>query len=517
MKFNRKIADTTQQTIFERDCFRPLACKVKEISAARDHSSVIITGSSGIGKTFFGLQLAHKLIAEGGIVAYNYRNQFRVVFAPTLLQVQSMDQSDKKAFLQSLLTKYQEGKLSDLKCWEETGGDVDSPNFWGLAANKEHEIWKRLLDFKETWLLVDLHRGDKYEDGRQSCKIVLTSTARKGDWPDLDSGGDTVAKKLFMGPLSLSEAKRIAKESHSNLSQEEVENRFEKVGGSARLLFAQPSSAQQKVNEAFKTGTQNLLDPNADNPTLNSAVIHVVADDNFEMAGRKFASPVIAARVVDAVINNRELEEKIWLEATAGQTGTDITGARGVFAERLWHRSVRKKQAIRVKELTPHGEADGTVEEKHISVSFQRTRRFSKSDLSDLTELRVGDFGLPDNGQFPAVDSIAVLESIPWAQPDETGGGVVGIMFQMAIGTSHKLAQGKTLQDIDSAMAEHVETFTAGTSPLYLVYVTESAGSFQSNCLNYTTREKNAYKNLPPDLKRIKQFAISFKKLADAC
>ena len=134
-----------------------------------------------------------------------------------------------------------------------------------------------------------------------------------------------------------------------------------------------------------------------------------------------------------------------------------------------------------------------------------------------MTELRVGDYGLPDNGQFPAVDSIAVLESIPWAQPAETGGGVVGILFQMAIGTSHKLAQGKTLQDIDRAMAKHVEEFTAGTSPLYLVYVTESADSFQSNCLNYTTREKKAYKSLPADLKRIKQFAISFKKLADAC
>ena len=488
-----------------------------EISAAKNHSSVIITGSSGIGKTFFGLHLAHKLIAEGEIVAYNYRNQFRMVFAPTLPQVESMDQSDKKAFLQSLLTTYQKGKLSDLKCWENQEGDADSPNFWGLAANKEHEIWKRLLDYKDTWLLVDLHRGDNYEDGLQSCKVVLTSTARKGNWPDLDNGGDILSRHLFMGPLSLSEAKAIASEVCPKLGEEEVGNRFERVGGSARLLFAEPSSSQRKVDEAFRMDTKSLLDPNGDNPTATSALVHVLADDNFDMAGRKFASPAIAARVVDAVINNRELEEKLWLEATAGQTGTDITGARGIFAERLWHRSVRQNQAIRVKELTPHGQAAGSVEEKLISVSFQRTRRFSKSDLSDLTKLDVGDYGLPDNGQFPAVDSIAVLKSIPWAQPIETGGGVVGIMFQMAIGTSHKLTQGKTLQDIDSAMATRVGEFTAGTSPLYLVYVTESADSFQSNCLNYTTREKRAYQNLPADLKRIKQFAISFKKLADAC
>lgn len=96
--------------------------------------------------------------------------------------------------------------------------------------------------------------------------------------------------------------------------------------------------------------------------------------------------------------------------------------------------------------------------------------------------------------------------------------GPVGVMFQMAIGRKHRLAQQKTLRDIDQKMGDLVQDFTKGQSPLYLIYVTETAESFTSNRLNYTKGDGKAYadaKNLPTDLARIKQFAMSFKKLTD--
>jgi len=63
-----------------------------------------------------------------------------------------------------------------------------------------------------------------------------------------------------------------------------------------------------------------------------------------------------------------------------------------------------------------------------------------------------------------------------------------------------------------------VEGFIKGKSPLYLIYVTETADSFNSNRLNYHKSDGTAYvdpKKLPKDLARIKQFAISFEKMTD--
>ena len=302
--------------------------------------------------------------------------------------------------------------------------------------------------------------------------------------------------------------------------------------------------AQDKVDLVFETGATrigNLLDPNTDNPTQTSMLVHNVADDDFQKVGRKFASEEIGNRVIDAAICNKTLEEKVWLIATSGKAGKDIAGARGLFAERLWHRAVRYEHQVRIKELTPVGQPGNVTEWKKLTMSFGRTRRFTKSDLSDLLEIKVGDYCLPDNSHFPSVDSFAVLDENLWTSAEGTaenkdpkstiGSGAapsssetlgevasaksepVGVMFQMTIGKKHKLAQQKTLRQICTKMSELVEGFKKETSPLYLILVTETADSFNSNRLNYYKSDNTAYsdpKNLPTDLARIKQFAISF-------
>jgi hypothetical protein len=80
----------------------------------------------------------------------------------------------------------------------ETAEQRNTSHYWGLADDKNSEFWIKLLECEETWPLIDLHRGDEYEDGRPPCKIVLTSTMRQGDWPGLDSGGGTLSQKLSM-------------------------------------------------------------------------------------------------------------------------------------------------------------------------------------------------------------------------------------------------------------------------------------------------------------------------------
>jgi hypothetical protein len=526
LEFPETIADGDIKSIFQRDCFGPLKEKVEKVVSEKEegrskYSSVIVTGSSGIGKTLFGFYLAHQLVKAGKTVAYNYRNQLRVVLAPSVSELQSMGENNKLRFPLDLLQQYHKGQLAPMEGKEETDDQRDASHYWG-TVDKTSDFWTKLLQNEETWLLVDLHRGDAYEDGRHCCKIVLTSTLRQGDWPDLDSGGGSLSKKLYMGPLSLEEAKKIKSTLNLTISVDKITERYADFGGSARFLFH--AGAEQKVDEAFQEGVLAALDPNTENPVRASALVHIIADENFEYVGRKWASQKIAERAVDALIDLRELGEQVWLEATQGRTGKHIMGVRGIFAERLWHRQVQSDKIIRLKPLLPKGKSTA-AEMKKLVKSFNRTRRFSKADLSDLTQMDVGDYILPDNDQFPDVDAIAVLNHDPWvpiadeeASPkanQKASSNCIGIMLQMAIGSRHKRAHGLTLLDIDKKMGALVEGYTAGLSGLYLIYVTESADSWSP--VTYTTKEGKSYRtgNMPKRLGEIQQFALSFPKLSD--
>ena len=372
----------------------------------------------------------------GKVVAYNYRNQHRIVLAPPVSELRAkkaeekateeqakkkadenakaaeQKEGDKRQYVLSLLNDYQHGELAFMVGKEETEVERNSSliGVWG-SVDESSEFWTKLLENEETWLLVDLHRGDDYEDGQRPCKIVLTSTLRKGDWPDLDSGGSTLSRKLFMAPLSLEEATNISSAAKLSITHEEIGRRFTQFGGSARFLFN--AGAESKVNEAFQTGVQIVLDPNIENTVRSSALVHIIAGENFEFVGRKWASLAIGERVVDALIESTHAGEQVWLEATNGKTGKHIMGARGIFAERMWHRAVKSENAILLKKLV-FGDKSKAAEVKMLVKAFHRTRRFSKADLSDLTKMEVGEYLLPDNDQFPDADAIAVLNHDPW-------------------------------------------------------------------------------------------------------
>jgi hypothetical protein len=243
---------------------------VKELTerkedGTRRQSGIIITGTSGIGKTFFGFYFAHRLLQAGEIVAFNYRNNLRVVLAPPVEVLRALPKDDKRRFLLDLLEKFQQGQLASLELAGEGEKKKDegfvAPHFWGMIDSKDNEFWQQLLDNDQTWLLVDLHSEDKYEEGLPGCKIVVTSPQRVGGWPDLDSGSDLVSRKLFMGPPSLEEVKSLKSSVNLDISDTEIENRFEQFGGSTRLLFSDPVAAKQKVEEAFATNVLSLLDP----------------------------------------------------------------------------------------------------------------------------------------------------------------------------------------------------------------------------------------------------------------
>ncbi|CAB9521863.1 hypothetical protein SEMRO_1241_G255460.1 [Seminavis robusta] len=321
-----------------------------------------------------------------------------------------------------------------------------------------------------------------------------------------------------MGPLDLKEAYGIAKLSTPPILEEEIKRRFDQFGGSARLLFNDPKAALAKVDEAFSAGAEGIIDPNAANPTMSSILVHILANNEFERTGRQFASDTIAYAMIDAPIDKKQLEERIWLEATSGRVAVDIAGARGILAERLWHRAVKQPGNILVRELTQPRATNKDGEWKKLKEFSGTTRRLADAAMTDLLRMDVGDYCLPTHKMFPTVDSLAVVKGAPWKQADDDDDDVdapiIGLMFQMAIGNTHKKAYSGTLKAIDQKMGDLVPGFKTGESPLYLIYVTGNAEGFGPNQLNYAkNKEGHAYGALPSDLKRIKQFAVSFEGL----
>ena len=94
------------------------------------------------------------------------------------------------------------------------------------------------------------------------------------------------------------------------------------------------------------------------------------------------------------MIDSKQLSKQIWLEATEGKVGADIAGARGIFAERLWHRAVKYRKKVYLKELTDSKEKGKETEERELQMEFTFTRQFAKVNLTDL-DLDVGVYCLP--------------------------------------------------------------------------------------------------------------------------
>ncbi len=141
----------------------------------------------------------------------------------------------------------------------------------------------------------------------------------------------------------------------------------------------------------------SVLDPNGTNPSLTSYLVHAEVDDEFRLAGRRFASVDIMQRLHRKLVHTESFSVRVWLSATRGEY--QLTGARAAYAEQLWHRYVNSPTSlsVEVKELGKGLVATKAcaVESRVLQANFSKTKVFSSMSTSDLTTLAVGDYALP--------------------------------------------------------------------------------------------------------------------------
>jgi hypothetical protein len=83
------------------------------------------------------------------------------------------------------------------------------------------------------------------------------------------------------------------------MPKEAVEKRFEVFGGSARMLLNDGNDSCTIEVQLLLVNPgvlASVLDPNGTNPSLTSYLVHAEVDDEFRLAGRRFASVDIMQR-----------------------------------------------------------------------------------------------------------------------------------------------------------------------------------------------------------------------------
>jgi len=452
-------------------------------------------------------------------VVYNFHNSKRYVLAPPRAKLECLPHGDSRR----AILEFDAFKDAGLLPGESEEGK-DSSHWWGeinMNTVTGRELYTKLKNTRSIWLVVDLH-DHPYSDERPECRVALFSSLRIDKFKGFAGGGGGSVPKLYMPVWSLDESVRcVIALPQLGMTKEIVEKRFEVFGGSARMLFNDGNDIRTIEEQLLLVNPgvlASVLDPNGTNPSLTSYLVHAEVDDEFRLAGRRFASVDIMQRLHRKLVHTESFSVRVWLSATQGEY--QLTGARAAYAEQLWHRYVNSPTSlsVEVKELGK-GLLAATktcaVERRVLQANFSKTKVFSSMSMSDLSTLAVGDYALPMITNFPAIDSFGVVAGTsPWTSSSSSrsqrskAGAYTLLMFQMTLASEHTLIAHRVVSVIDKV------TELLGRKPdrVKLVFVVENCTDFLFQ--QYVSDKKDAGKQLqrgvPEALAVVEQFALQF-------
>uniref|UniRef100_A0A7S2SGY0 Uncharacterized protein n=1 Tax=Mucochytrium quahogii TaxID=96639 RepID=A0A7S2SGY0_9STRA len=523
--FSVPIVDSIEQTaLFVRPCYAPMHNQLLTISKQREgaeqrrlYAGAIVTGTSGIGKTFMSCYTIHRLVKEElCTVVYNFRNKNRYVLAPPRVELEKLPDGDARRAILSFREFDESGLLEG-----ESDADREKSYWWGeinMRSEAGEELYTRLKDLPGLWLIVDLHE-EKYDDERNSCNIVLFSSLRTDKFKGFAGGGGGSVPLLYMPVWTLDEAEKCVEAlPQLSMSKETVAGRFKEFGGSARMLFNKGNSQKTIDDQLRRVNARNLesaLDPSGTDPTLSSYLVHAKCNSEFELTGRKFASVEIAQQLLSRLVQSQNFNTRVWPKAIQGER--ELAGARAVYAEQLWHHYVQAggKRPVALKVLgTGLTKKEGeSVEQVTLHAKFARTKVFSSMAMDDLHGLAVGDYALPMISNFPAVDAFGVVEGALWgpsSSPAASDANVTLIMFQMTISLTHPPIAHHIAFVINKVKA--LLPTRKKLTRVVLAFVVEDCAGFGFQ--QFIQAKKAQYKRWPKDLQTtlssVEQVALQF-------
>jgi len=185
LQFGKNILGSETSTLWVRSCYPRLYDKLWSDAVLLDNHGndvsrpLVVTGTSGIGKSFFGVYAAYRAVKEKGItIVYHFRNQYRVVIAPPRSDLESFRDDDPRKLLLQLVGKHNI-QLDQTDDQEDDETREHRSMWWGrLCVDVNDTFYEELVAGESTWIFVDLHNESLDELSRRVIAFVSNREER---------------------------------------------------------------------------------------------------------------------------------------------------------------------------------------------------------------------------------------------------------------------------------------------------------------------------------------------------
>ena len=462
LQFACAIREDSFNRLLVRDCYTKIFVTILHQFFVIGKRGVVLTGTPGIGKSFFGAFFLFNYFQKEGRLDDKSDDPWALVHQVGIYVVLFIP----RGFDVSPL----------LHCLGMTSGLV-AGNVYSLMIS---ENIKHLLLANENLIYIFDPNGQPVSSSYEKCKILLISSP-SDIYKNFVKQAQGQVVKMYMPIWSIAEL-RMAKISTFDkprlLSIEEskkLSDAHYKYGGSARNVFSSDEEAISKsLEEAFVTvapfDLKTLITAEVKGPTMSAMLFHrnVKLDDYFAVPRFQFASKYVKDQLLKKYQLNSKKEFLQWMQEGKGKA--DLQSLRGIWFEPEAHFNFREGV---VCELLPVGSINTPLvgsKSKRITLPKLDHVTFG-GDARNIEDIKwkVNMYAQPIVDNYPSLDSFAVLPtSLFDGKAKKEDLAIVG--FQVTVADHHDIVGNDLVKLHDLAK----EKLKKPNIPFYLVFATDN-------------------------------------------
>jgi len=486
--FKSNILESSRPLLWVRNIYPTFYDSMwKATSDGDDEHPVIVTGTSGIGKSFFGVYAALRAVREMKFtVVYTVLSPDnavkRYVIAPSVKEMAALPPNDPKRLLLDLRERHREIHIDEDQV-SEGESDLEQSMWWGVIVNSPEgtTFVEELLEGKFTWMFVDIRDGKLEANTKRLVAFV-------SDKPQAYYSFEKHyhARRLYMPVWKLDELKQANMALQLNIDEADLKSRYELVGGVPRSVLVSEtdwSNMKVKVLQAIDrlepNTLQGILDPGSEKPEdVASMLMHVTSTEPFNLSTMEggFASKEVQWRIYNRFLLTKQFKLQMWLRYARGIVGGGQRGPKYEWFAHVVLGRTQQQLPIQVTELyskdgvptSIDGHRRGESLSKMLKQFAGDTRLFGK--LTDLEDLKQGQYAQPLAENYPAIDAFCVFNGVPWEDEPSEQNNVL-VLFQMTVAIKHPTL-GQPIKDIITHVEKKFQlekiilAFVIGESPL---------------------------------------------------
>ena len=524
--FASEVLDSKNSILYVRESYPKMYAQLWALAIMKtkkgkiEHFPVIVTGTSGVGKSFFGIYALLRAVSEMNITVvytlYGDNNLVKqYVVAPPAAKMANFAEGDPRRLLLDLRKEFV-GMIGEDKVDESENESIrmGESMWWGEINQTSSETQKfvdRLTGGESTWVFADIQKGTIAQPTSRVVVLVSDDPKAYSSFLKHKSG-----IRLVMSVWTEQELLDARAKIELEIDDADVKERYGKVGGVPRSVF---SKRWDTIEDDLRRAIQGLeavtlpttLVPGS-NPQVTSRLVHQVSKFPFyNKAGQQeVVSSVFASEYVRTAIYNRFLFEEqfklqTWLRYTKGIVGG---GERGPQFEWFAHVVLGKLERNLVVKLTKlfldeHNQPSGVgaTEQMELKPFASKTRIFH--GIEDIDSVEVGVYMQPSDDYQAAFDAFCLVKGVPW---EEDSDELTLILFQMTVAQKHPTI-GEPIKKLINRIGEVNKNFDVGHAKVFFVFVVEKPFAKAEPYLT-TGAKKTALKQGLGCLHRIQQICL---------